>query len=872
MTKLRDGSEVASPVGMRALSAVLVSLIGAGCDSSAVPAGHDATPDELPRTCVAPQADRAGTDSLVDPLGTSRVAVTDTGPCTREYTLSSTAQLRANLPVGGVRAVQELAGPTLRTGHDLFDALYALALAEVRENSVDAISDWAFADGAPQPCPPGGCFETGRLWKYVWTRDTAYSVDLGLAALDPARARNSLEYKLSAPRAGGPEQIVQDTGTGGSYPVSTDRVVWALGAGTLLHQLDDTDRQAFSTRALAALRATVEHDRAVVFDSIDGLYTGEQSFLDWREQSYPAWAAADLAHIASSKALGTNVAHLRALELAASLAGEHGDAGESAPDAGWATALRERIRERFWIEDVGLFGTFVTGHLDPAPARQYDLLGSALAVLHDVATPAQAKRIVAAYPHVGQAAPVIFPQQQLTPIYHNRAEWPFVTAYWLRAAAKAQHAEVATTAMRSLVRGAALNLSNMENFEIATGAPWVEDGDYSGPIVNSQRQLWSVAGYVSMIHHTLFGLHFEDAGLRVSPFVPVTLLRERFGRSDSLVLNDVPWRDKRLTVVLHLPDEVGDAGRLEVGKVRLNGNVVDGTRVIAYADLDPTNRIDVDLVAPAASEAMTVSYRDAANWRAIFAPRVPAVTSVSGAPSGVALDLSPNGEDPGSIRYSVYRDGQRVATNLAGTTLQYVDTAASTMASPCYAVETCFTTTGNCSQRSRPMCWWGDGGERVMTIPASAFVATGGTASTQHGRFHYESWGDATHSLVVPSVQPTRTGPHLVQLVYGNGAGGTDTGITCAVKRVQIEDVASGEIVATGHITMPHLGSWSRWADSTFVRADLDANRTYRVTIDGAPTSRNMSAFSHFATYVGMGGAGGTFERVNIAELKLLAR
>jgi hypothetical protein len=160
----------------------------------------------------------------------------------------------------------------------------------------------------------------------------------------------------------------------------------------------------------------------------------------------------------------------------------------------------------------------------------------------------------------------------------------------------------------------------------------------------------------------------------------------------------------------------------------------------------------------------------------------------------------------------------------------------------------------------------------VTAFPASTFVATGGTASTQHGRFHYEGWGDAGHSLVVPSVKPTRTGPHLVQLVYGNGAGGTDTGITCAVKRVRIEDTANGQAVATGHVTMPHLGTWSRWADSTFVRADLDASRTYRVIIDSAPTSRNMSAFSHFAQYVGQGGASGAFERVNIAELKLLAR
>jgi hypothetical protein len=31
-------------------------------------------------------------------------------------------------------------------------------------------------------------------------------------------------------------------------------------------------------------------------------------------------------------------------------------------------------------------------------------------------------------------APVIWPQQQDMPVYHNRAIWPFVTAYGLKAA------------------------------------------------------------------------------------------------------------------------------------------------------------------------------------------------------------------------------------------------------------------------------------------------------------------------------------------------------------------------------------------------------------------------------------------------------
>lgn len=44
------------------------------------------------------------------------------------------------------------------------------------------------------------------------------------------------------------------------------------------------------------------------------------SFLDWREQTYPSWVESDLAYIADSKSLSTNIAHFACLSLAASLA------------------------------------------------------------------------------------------------------------------------------------------------------------------------------------------------------------------------------------------------------------------------------------------------------------------------------------------------------------------------------------------------------------------------------------------------------------------------------------------------------------------------------------------------------------------------
>mgnify|MGYP006190318471 CR=1 FL=1 len=125
----------------------------------------------------------------------------------------------------------------VHSNNALFDALFSLTQQERAQNSVSEITDWGFNDQQPVPCP---CFETGAKWHYVWTRDLSYALDLGLGYLDPERASNSLLFKTSKVR---PELIargvaptevaLQDTGSGGSWPVSSDRVVWILASKIL---------------------------------------------------------------------------------------------------------------------------------------------------------------------------------------------------------------------------------------------------------------------------------------------------------------------------------------------------------------------------------------------------------------------------------------------------------------------------------------------------------------------------------------------------------------------------------------------------------------------------------------------------------------
>lgn len=832
--------------------------------------GNVIPPIEVP-ACLGSEGG-AGTTELIDdayPLGVELpaehvdVSVTGSG-CERTFSMHTTAPLRDALPANPRALRERPERPSLQTGNALFDALYQLALEEADENAVDSIRDYAFNDGDPVGCGAAGCFETGRKWSYVWTRDTAYAVDLGLGWVDPARALGSLHFKLSPHRDGSAPEIVQDTGTGGSYPVSTDRVAWALGAERLLPLLDPASRSTLATRALEATRNTVRRDREIAFDARDGLYRGEQSFLDWRAQSYPAWTVPDLVHIAVSKSLSTNVTHLRALRLAASLAHEAGV--DNAEYTQWADALRTAIRAKLWLAADALPSTYLTTALDPAPARRFDLLGLSLAILSEVLTPEEARAALSTYPTLPQGPPVLMPQQQHTPIYHNRAIWPFVTGYWMHAARKSGHAGAYEAAVSSLVRGAARNLSNLENLELVSGRAYVEDGAASGPVVNSQRQLWSVAAYIGMVHQALFGLEPTTTGLQIAPTITAEIHREWLGGARVVSLNRVPWRGKTLSVRLHLP-EVAASGAYGVSAIRINDATV--SLPITAEALADANLIDVELSAPTASSDSVRRIDDVRDYRVLYAPKTPSV-SVSLRDGALVVGLDRGDEAAGDVTFTVYRDGAKVADALPGTTTQWIDPDSSEAApSYCYTIEARYAS-GNVSQRANPACYWGAGNARIRGLPIQDFANVGGVLVTDHGKTFYQAWGDRDHTLT-GTFTADHSGEHLLSATYGNGAGPLDTGISCGVKRLRVERVSDGEVVGNGVLVMPQRGDWSAWGESSFVRASLQAGVSYRVRIGSDASTVNMTDFQHFADYTGgAGGRAGVNLRVNLAEIKLL--
>jgi uncharacterized protein YyaL (SSP411 family) len=104
-------------------------------------------------------------------------------------------------------------------------------------------------------------------------------------------------------------RIIQDTGTGGAWPVSSDRVVWALAAWEIYKYTGDKE---WLMKAFEIVRNSLDDDSKTIPDPSTGLIRGESSFLDWRKQTYPLWM--EPADIFGSLNLGTNIAYCQALK------------------------------------------------------------------------------------------------------------------------------------------------------------------------------------------------------------------------------------------------------------------------------------------------------------------------------------------------------------------------------------------------------------------------------------------------------------------------------------------------------------------------------------------------------------------------------
>src|SRR5690606_29827321 len=104
--------------------------------------------------------------------------------------------------------------------------------------------------------------------------------------------------------------------------------------------------------AFPVIRNTVEDDLGTVRDA-SGLFKGESSFLDWREQTYPAWM--DNVDISQSLCLGTNLVYFRTFEILSLMASTLGQSKDAEKYSKLAHEVKVAIDAHLWDQDKGYY-------------------------------------------------------------------------------------------------------------------------------------------------------------------------------------------------------------------------------------------------------------------------------------------------------------------------------------------------------------------------------------------------------------------------------------------------------------------------------------------------------------------------------------
>jgi hypothetical protein len=653
--------------------------------------------------------------------------------------------------------------PQYSSPYPLADALYNLALEEAR-----------------RAVEPDSTFRTGKEWAGVWTRDVSYSIILAQATLQPKVAMNSLLRKVS------PEgRIIQDTGTGGAYPCSTDRMIWAVAAWEVYKVTGD---EAWLRRIYLIVKQSIADDVHNAYDPATGLVRGESSFLDWREQTYPRWMQP--VDISQSENLGTNAVHFQANVVLAQMARQLGEATVAAQHEQAAATIKAGINQHLWQESAGYYGQFLYGRNFPSLSPRAEALGEALSVWFGVADEARGREVVARTPTTDYGISCIYPQIPGIPPYHNNAVWPFVQSYWALAAAKAGNEASLTESMAAIYRPAALFLTNKENFVAA-------NGDFAGTQINSSNMLWSLSGSLSLVYKVLFGMHYETDRLVFQPFVPQAFQGAR-------KLTNFKYRQAVLDIDLKGFGNV-------IQTITLDGQPLAGAAVPATLMGHHAVRIVLSSQAPSAAATSKVAN--------LFSPETPQVRYANSQLTWAAV--------PGVKQYKVLKSGALLTTENA--------TAYAVPAGP-YAEYQVIAVgeSGLESFASEPLPVGSQPTARQVQLET---VAT--KAALPYKGFTGQGFVEITtaknRTLTIPVTVP-EAGLYAVDFRYANGNGPTNTNNKCAIRTLRMGSKQLGTIV------LPQRGvdEWSNWGFSNAVLVQLPKG-THQLTLAYEPANTNMN-------------------------------
>ena len=655
--------------------------------------------------------------------------------------------------------------PRLSTENLLHKAIYNMGLDEM----VNAVE-------------PDTTLRTGKEWAGVWTRDVSYSILLSMAYLHPEASRISLQKKVDSMG-----RIIQDTGSGGAWPVSTDREIWSVAAYEVYKVTGDKEWLRF---IYPVVKRSLEDDYKSVYDEGTGLAKGETSFIDWREQSHPKWM--QCADIFNTETLSTSIVHSRAWYILGEMAEELGDTETARKAKSQAGRIAQAVNEHLWMPSKGFYGMYLYGRDNLIMNPRAETLGESLAIMWDIANQERAKTITENNPTTPFGVAIFYPQIADMPAYHNNALWPWVASWWAMANAKAGNEAGVMQAIGSVFRPAALFCTNKENFNL-------DNGDIATRL-NSSNMLWCLSGNLAITHKILFGVDFRKDTLAFHPFVPKALAGTR-------TLHNFKYRGATLDITVK-----GHGDKIKAFKV--NGRKQQAFILAEKAHGKLNVEITMDDNDIPAMKVNNVGNRNA--------PLTP-ITWLE----GKTLCWNPIEY---IHHYVVLRDGKRVAETRCTTYDATMPGEYQVIGVDGKGIE------GFASEsRSTRQLLKIELPDEGTTVESSEIAHKPDGPVKGYTGAGFVELDKSSPALNIP-VNIDETGEYSISFRYANGNGPVNTKNRCAVRTLSVD----GERI--GIVVMPQRGkgNWDDWGITNSLKVLLPQG-SHIITLDFRPENENMN-------------------------------
>ncbi len=639
----------------------------------------------------------------------------------------------------------------------------------------------------------GEVFYTGTEWQKVWTRDTAMACMYSLSWIFPEISYNCQREKIKT--ADGISVFEEDTGSGGSYPVSTDKIITMLSVWETYLTDGNKDHLSYF---YDICENTINQDMNVCFDKEAQLFRGETSGTDWRDQTYPDWTSETvnngLNNIAESKSTSVNVYYVKVFEIMSKAAKILGKSEET--QNYWAKLsqeLEERVSQRLWNGNLGLYSAWeYPQYMGSVQAEKADVLGNGYALWYGVGTEEQLGQIAENYPLVNYGAPTVYPQKMgslanAQKYYHNRGIWPGWQVALMIGANYSGNEAVAEEIFNSNVRGAAASLTNKEVINYETG-----EG------ICSDQQLWSIAGTLSGYYRVLFGMNYTEEGITFDPAVPDWI-------EGPVSLTNLKYKNAVLNITVN-----GNGDKIQ--DLKVNGESVNGDYTLSA---NATGTYNIEITMEESGEEDIVNKGDE---NLVICPSLPKLEYNSG-----VLYWTPQSD----LTYKLW-DGKKY-TDVTGLRNYKVNTNVY----GCYCLMA-VTEDGVSSELSKP----------IVVSPVSVTVeAESGDISSKYIKTDVKGYNGSGYvqdnvndsANIEIEVNVPQDGTYLMSALYNN-IGDATSGTSCAIRSVYVDGEDQGALY------FPEVYSGHNYQLSTHLNLQLTrGNHTVKVFYDTANFyDRNM--------------------------------